>query len=191
MNAECEMIDIPDDLSEAVRFHGHLCPGLVIGYVAARAGMEAIGVDRSEDEELIAIVENDSCAVDAVQLLTGCTFGKGNFFFRDYGKQVYTFAVRPSGNAVRVSLKPDAGKRPDDESLPQEKQRAERIKALLAADPKEIFNVREVEIDMPEKAQIYESTVCEMCGEKAMETRLRSINGRKVCIPCAEGRNPA
>lgn len=191
MNAEYEMIDVPDDLSEAVQFHGHLCPGLVIGYVASRAGMEAIGVDRSEDEELIAIVENDSCAVDAVQWLTGCTFGKGNFFFRDYGKQVYTFAVRPSGKAVRLSLKPDAGRRPDDENLPQEKQRAERIKALLAADPKEIFDVREIEIDMPEKAQIFESIVCEMCGEKAMETRLRSINGRKVCIPCAEGRNPA
>ena len=68
---------IPKDLAMAVEFHGHLCPGLTIGYLAAKVGLERLGIGRAEDEELIAIVENDSCAVDAVQVLTGCTFGKG------------------------------------------------------------------------------------------------------------------
>ncbi|NIP44160.1 MAG: formylmethanofuran dehydrogenase, partial [candidate division Zixibacteria bacterium] len=54
--------------------------------------------------ELVAVVENDSCAVDAVQVLTGCTFGKGNLFFRDYGKQVYTFFRRPSGDFLRIAI---------------------------------------------------------------------------------------
>lgn len=49
--------------------------------------MEALGGGRDIDEEMVAIVENDSCAVDAIQVLTGCTLGKGNLIFRDYGKQ--------------------------------------------------------------------------------------------------------
>ena len=55
---------IPEDLAKAVEFHGHLCPGLVMGYLASKLGLRRIGAGRAEDEELIAIVENDSCAVD-------------------------------------------------------------------------------------------------------------------------------
>src|SRR5512135_3418633 len=88
---------------EVIDFHGHSCPGLALGYrVSLRALSEFKG--RAEDEELVAIVENSSCAVDAIQLMTGCTFGKGNLLFRDYGKQVYTFIKRPSGKSVRISV---------------------------------------------------------------------------------------
>ena len=59
--------DIPDDLNPIIDFHGHLCPGLVLGYRAAKAGIERIHAMHSENEELIAIVENNSCAVDAIQ----------------------------------------------------------------------------------------------------------------------------
>ena len=87
-------IELPDDLKTCVEFHGHLCPGVVIGYCTAKLGMRELSARRAGDEELIAIVENDTCAVDAIQVLTGCTFGKGNLFFRDHGKMVFTFATR-------------------------------------------------------------------------------------------------
>ena len=45
---------------EIVRFHGHECPGLAIGYRMALAGLETLKSMRSEDEELVAIVENDA-----------------------------------------------------------------------------------------------------------------------------------
>src|SRR5512139_980647 len=90
------------DYAEIVKFHGHSCPGSAIGYRMTRAAMQALGVDRSGDEELVAIVENDACGVDALQCLTGCTFGKGNLIFRDYGKQVYTIFSRRTGRGVRV-----------------------------------------------------------------------------------------
>jgi len=41
--------------------------------------------DRSKDEELVAIVENISCAFDAIQVINGCTCGKGNLVFKDMG----------------------------------------------------------------------------------------------------------
>jgi formylmethanofuran dehydrogenase subunit E len=87
---------------EISQFHGHECPGLAIGYRMATAAMESLELPRAEDEELVAIVENDACGVDSLQCVTGCTFGKGNLLFRDYGKHVYTVYSRSSRLGVRV-----------------------------------------------------------------------------------------
>ena len=80
----------PEDFEAIVRFHGHVCPGVALGYRAAKIAAALLQADRSEDEELVAIVETDACGVDAFQVLLGCTLGKGNLLFRDYGKQVFT-----------------------------------------------------------------------------------------------------
>jgi formylmethanofuran dehydrogenase subunit E len=159
----------PRDLQEVIRFHGHFCGGITIGYRAAKAGLERLGVRRAEDEEIVAIVENDSCAADAVQVLTGCTFGKGNFYFRDWGKHVYTFALRPSGRAVRVSQKPGP-------HLSAEQ--------MLAAPAGKLFWIEETKIELPPVAQIRSSVVCARCGEPVMESRTRKRNGKVLCIPC-------
>jgi hypothetical protein len=67
-----------DSTVQKVRdFHGHLCAGLTIGIRAAQVALREIG-PHSADEEVVAVVETDMCAVDATQVLTGCTFGKGN-----------------------------------------------------------------------------------------------------------------
>jgi formylmethanofuran dehydrogenase subunit E len=168
------------DLAEAVRFHGHLCPGLVIGYRAAKIAMEQLGAARSQDEELIAIVENNSCSTDAIQWITGCTFGKGNFFFRDYGKQVFTLALRPSGRALRIALKP----RPQAE--PASQDRETRTDWLLHAPVEDVFEVKAMTIALPPPAQIYQSVVCDRCGEGVMVTRTVERAGRTLCIPCSQ-----
>jgi len=77
-----------DDLREAIQFHGHHCPGLALAYRVAKAALREFGAGRPQDEELVAVVENDSCAADAIQFITGCTFGKGNLIFHDFGKHV-------------------------------------------------------------------------------------------------------
>jgi hypothetical protein len=51
------------EFQKCVNFHGHACPGLAMGYVAARAAMAWLGERRAEDEEIIAIVETDAYAV--------------------------------------------------------------------------------------------------------------------------------
>jgi len=161
----------PRDLEQVVKFHGHFCGGIVIGYRAAKAALQRLGAARAQDEELVAIVENDSCAADAVQVISGCTFGKGNFFFQDHGKHVYTFALRPSGRAVRVSRKP--GKR-----LPPER--------MLAAPAGELFWIEDMTIDLPAPAAIQASVTCDRCGEPVMESRTRRRGNRTLCIPCAQ-----
>jgi formylmethanofuran dehydrogenase subunit E len=168
------------DLAEVVRFHGHLCPGLAIGYRAAKTAMAALASERAEDEELVAIVENDSCAADAIQYVTGCTFGKGNFFFRDYGKQVFTLALRPSGRAVRIALKARS------QAEPESQDRETRTDWLLHAPVEDLFDVKVMPISLPEPAQIRESVVCDTCGEAVMITREVERAGRTLCIPCSE-----
>lgn len=177
------------DLDELIGFHGHMCPGLAIGYRAVTAALERLGVERAADEELIAIVENDSCSVDAAQYLAGTTFGKGNLFFRDWGKQVFTFARRGDDAAVRVSLKTDALDRQtratDEEPVSEAETRRRKIEAILDSPLDDIFEVRETGIEMPPRAEIRRSVSCDNCGEPVMETRTVERDGRRLCHDCA------
>ena len=97
-----------EDFVKCVDFHGHICPGLSIGYKAAKMAMEKLKEGRADDEEIVAIVETDACSADAVQVLTGCTFGKGNFIYKDHGKMVLTLLSRKTGKGIRVAMRPDA-----------------------------------------------------------------------------------
>ena len=166
---------------QIVSFHGHNCPGLAIGYRMSQAALNFLSQARAEDEELVAIVENDACGIDAVQCLTGCTFGKGNLIFRDYGKQVYTVFSRGEGIGVRVVF--DNGKVPtgvgDD--------RQALIDWLLSAAEEDIVSLREVAMPEPERARIRASVRCAICGESVMETCTREADSKLVCIPCKNG----
>ncbi len=175
-----QMLENDRDLRETVRFHGHLCPGLAIGYRASKACIEQLGVERAEDEEIVVVVENDSCSVDAVQWLTGCTFGKGNFVFRDYGKQAFTFIVRPSGQAVRAALKLS--------NFPPDQDRETRTCYILNAPIEDIFDIREVVTAVPESARIHDTLICECCKEGVMATRTATRDGLTLCIPCSQER---
>lgn len=171
--------DLPADLQQVIAFHGHLCPGLVKGYRAAKEALQQLGVERAEDEELVAIVENDACGVDAFQALTGCTFGKGNLIFRDYGKHVFTLARRSDAAGVRLSAKrrPHMAQDPDSPEA--------RARLVLSQPLDDLFEVRCVTVDLPPSARLHESIPCEACGEPAMATRTREIDGRKLCVPCS------
>jgi formylmethanofuran dehydrogenase subunit E len=171
------------DYCDIVAFHGHECPGLAIGYRMACTAMRALNVDRATDEELVAIVENNACGVDALQCVSGCTFGKGNLVFRDYGKQVYTLYSRRAKRAVRVVFH---GKGIPDHLR---EDRSMRAGYILEAPEDELLSWSEALIDEPEAARIIKSIACAICGEYVMETRLRQVNGDFICIPCAEKRD--
>ena len=163
---------------EIVSFHGHECPGLAIGYRMAIAAIDGLKSIRSEDEELVAIVENDACGVDALQCVTGCTFGKGNLLFRDYGKQVYTVYSRNTRNGVRVLFH---GNGITDE---MRQDRMAFKNSILSAPAESILSVQHVSVPEPETAKIRKSVSCSICGEDVMETRTREVGGESVCIPC-------
>jgi len=194
------------DFTKCVEFHGHMCPGLAIGFQAARTLMKRLGVRRAPDEELLAIVETDACGADAIQVMTGCTFGKGNFIFKNYGKHAFSLVDRKRGKAMRVCLRPDAFKM-DRESLSLSEKiqkdeasaeeigrfrqfQQERTRKILDADAEFIFKIEEISPDIPPKARIMESGTCEFCGEPTKKDLLRKIDGKRACIRCAQGNGP-
>lgn len=197
---------IPDDVTnrsdyqECVKFHGHTCMGLTIGYLAATLALDRLEVERAVDEELVAVVENDACCCDAVQVLTGCTFGKGNFFFKDHGKMAFSFANRSTGKSIRLVLKPHVLEAPGDELRLRdlinsgqasaeeirsyEKMSESRVKELFAGGPENFFDVQDQDDELPAHATIAPSIACAGCGEMVMETKLVDRDGRKLCRAC-------
>lgn len=186
---------------KAVDFHGHVCPGLAMGYRAARAGMAALEALRAEDEEIFAVVENDACGVDAVMVLTGCTLGKGNLLYRDLGKQAFVFGSRKTGRAVRVVVRNQSGPGDDDsrrlmkrvlegratagEEERFHREREEKVRTLLEMPAEELLQITKVEFPFPERARLFRSVRCSACGEWAAEPRMRLREGQPVCLTCA------
>ena len=187
-------------IEQTIRFHGHSCPGLAIGMRVAEFALNEFG--HAADEEVVAVVETDMCAVDAVQFLMGCTFGKGNLVHLDYGKNAFSFYRRSDGKGLRIVVKPELFQTEDDlvalqkkaaksELSAEEKERLEtsrkgRIKKIMESDLKNLFEVKPHEGPVPRRARILESLACESCGERAMESRTRRLMGKTLCIPCFE-----
>ncbi|WP_371366821.1 hypothetical protein SRRS_10310 [Sporomusa rhizae] len=196
------MTNRPIDYQKAIDFHGHCCPGLTIGYMAAKAALAHLKVERAEDEELVAIVESDGCGIDAIQVLLGCTIGKGNLIYKDYGKQAYTIGNRKTGEAVRIvatgdmtPLTPDqqflrtavfSGQATPEQEETWQTLQAERTTRMLATPASELFKIQDVELNLPSEAKIFNSVICEYCGEKVMEARARLKNGKTACLACTE-----
>lgn len=160
---------------KCVDFHGHACPGLAIGFKACQGLREHLGVTFAADEELVCVTENDACGLDAIQVLTGCTLGKGNLLRRLRGKQAYSFFVRASGARLRLVLKP----------LDQEMDRQARLAYLLQGEPQDLFWFKQPAFDLPEEARIFPTVVCAACGEGAAEPFVRLQGGRLLCLDCA------
>lgn len=196
-----ETILASDLFKKCLDFHGHLCPGLALGYQAAQAGMQWLAVQRAEDEEVVAIVETDACCADAVQVITGCTFGKGNFIYRDYGKIAFTFFNRETGKGVRIArtAEKEASVSPEHRNLLDKirqetateaereqfgRMHEEASKRILDKQPEELFTIAEVIVPLPEKARIEPSGNCDRCKEPVMGSKLEHVEGQRVCRGC-------
>lgn len=165
--------------ARCVAFHGHECGGLTIGYKAALYAIERLQLEFSEDEQVVCISENDACGVDAIQVLLGCSVGKGNLLFHMTGKQAFTFYNRKNNRSIRLVLK----------KKPYEMTREEAFHYYQEIEPKEMFDVKEAKIKLPEQARIFESYPCECCGEMTGANWIRIQQGKKVCIDCYKSYN--
>jgi len=82
-------------IKEAVKFHGHLGPYLVLGIRAGEMALKKLGCKKYFGVEVRvfgAVKKPKSCFIDGLQLSTGATYGKGNI-------QKY------NGVSIRVELK--------------------------------------------------------------------------------------
>ena len=164
---------------DCVAFHGHECGGLTIGYKASLYAIELLQLEFSADEQVVCIAENDACGIDGIQVMLGCSVGKGNLLFHMRGKQAFSFYNRKTGTSVRLVLKPK----------PEGMTREQSFAYYQACKPEEMFDVKETTIRLPEPARIFDSYTCECCGETAGANWIRLAGGKKLCLDCYETYN--
>lgn len=194
-----------EELKAVIAFHGHWCPGLATGIRVSEIALEEIG--RAGDEDIVAVAEADTCAVDAVQFLTGCTVGKGNLILRNIGKMAFSFYRRRDDRSIRIVSRPDIDREGGDEysrlqarsnsgNMNAEERerfqeiRLERCRKILDAGAEELFTIKKPVDPAPHHAPMKRSVICEACGEMVMETKAGISDGRVLCRHCFEAEVP-
>ncbi len=77
------MSQLEEYFEVGLKFHGHKCPAMPMGLRAGLAAMNALGVERAKNKELIVRSETGKghaagCFLDGIMTATGCTYGKSN-----------------------------------------------------------------------------------------------------------------
>jgi formylmethanofuran dehydrogenase subunit E len=184
--------------------HGHFCPGSAMGVKAATRAVKEMGSKSTGMEEVVAIVETNSCFSDGVQIVTGCSFGNNALIYRDYGKTAFTLARR-TGEAIRIAQRGDGltmeQREPEAMALfrkvvterqgtPEDDQKLRHLWIevsfkMLDIPDEELFTITRTQITVPAYARIFASSKCSICGENSMESRTRVKDGKPVCLNCA------
>jgi formylmethanofuran dehydrogenase subunit E len=184
-----------ETIDNVIAFHGHSCPGLAIGIRAAE--YVAHEMVETPPHSLVCVTETDMCGVDAIQYLTGCTFGKGNLIHMDYGKTAFSFYNRKDGTGFRLVLrernheeltrlmaKKLEGSINEGEQKRLAELRSSATQHLMEETLEGLFTKITLDGTPPRPARILESLTCDACAEKTMESRTRRFAGQTLCIPC-------
>ncbi len=184
--------------------HGHKCPAMPMGLRAGTAALEALGVERAKDGQLVALVEIDSdhcatCYADGIQMATGCTFGKGNIQKLGYGKFALTLIDRKTGKSVRVVTRPETiqiskesefigfRKKGVPASQIDAKMVDPMIEMMMSTPAEKLFIIEPVsETKLPVgRTHDFNTQTCTECGEVMVERYARIKEDKIVCMVCA------
>jgi len=194
------MFEIPDFAWE---FHGHRCPFMPIGYRMGKIAMEKLGLTKVKDHGAFALSEMgvghpQTCMMDGIQAVTGCTYGKLMMERLNYGKVAMVLYV-PGKGAIRVSALPEF-----QDELGKKEFFAYRKKGIEPSQipPSVVEDAVRVVLETPEDKMFkmeslegfafgrpkssFAKAKCGTCGEYVFERYLRTVNGKQTCIPCAE-----
>ncbi|HXB67969.1 MAG TPA: FmdE family protein [Candidatus Acidoferrales bacterium] len=175
----------------AAQAHGHLCAGQIPGLRMALYGMRLLGLEDPagrDRKRLIAFIEIDRCATDAIPVVTGCRLGKRALKFRDFGKMAATFCDLQEHRAVRVAARESAKARARELHPEIENKNQQQMRAYRAMDDAELFDIAWVRVHIaPEDLPGYQAArvVCAQCGEAVSFGRETVRDARTLCRACA------
>lgn len=192
---------------KAKELHGHICPFLVLGLRASEIAMKRLGVEHANasetvGEDLLAIVECNNCFTDGVQVATRCTIGNNCLVYLDLGKNALTLVKRRDWKGVRIYIdrerlnkyfsreatalfeKVVVKRTGTHEEVKKLQEMWTKIAYSMKDLPEEEFKIEEVKVAEIERAPIFESLRCGRCGELAMKTRVKIVDGKVVCFGC-------
>jgi formylmethanofuran dehydrogenase subunit E len=189
-------------VKRVVDFHGHLCPDLVIGMKACEYAQELLFEGGAPSGRISVIAENCTSALDAIQVLLGVTLGNQSLKVYNFGKHNYTFAANSTSKGFTLQFK---GWEPEDlaeygsleekvvrnritldEVVRLQQLTDDRVRTLLAAAPKDLFQVDGnshgiVNLELP---SIY--LTCADCGQQVLRDRAVKFGGETYCVPCLD-----
>ncbi len=147
-------------LEDLEKFHGHLCDGLVVGFLGIREGLKALYPEGKVDRTNTRIASKSSpCLTDVAVYVTGGRYQFNSFYVNnDIRDAFYIIQRKDNGKAVAVNLR--KGVKPRAISVMGAKAvkgqlaacELDKLKALeeafahhlLTTDPKKNFEVRPV-----------------------------------------------
>lgn len=211
--------DLLSLLIKAAELHGHYCIGLSTGVLASYIALKKLELQQNVTEveshvkpNLIAMVENNLCFADGVQMITGATLGNNTLIFRDTGKQSVTVIDKETKRAVRVTMIDNphkylsvsndpkfakyfekfASKREkfDENELKEFRELMTRASLELLSIPTEkLFKVEEWklgELKQEMKTPPIRHVRCEKCNELVLESKGKYVNGKFYCLDCLD-----
>ena len=178
-------------LIQAETAHGHLCAGQILGVRLAMLGLTRLGIAEprgADRKRLIAYVEIDRCATDAIGLVTGCRLGKRTLKFRDWGKMAATFVDLKENRAIRIAAL-EGSRETAARLYPHiENKNQQQMQAYRELPDGELFREEwvGVEIDAADlPGYKAERIACARCGEGVNFGRFAVVGGERLCLSCA------
>lgn len=187
-----------EDWEQTVKFHGHVCPGVVVGHRACWYARKMLNLSQpSIASEYVVIAENDLCGIDAVQINTGCTVGNDGLIIAIQGKQAFSFVHKKSGQGVRIVLeaplwssnypielhhKVKLGTASPEETQEFFRLRQLRGEALLMLTDEELFKVQMLDNIIPGKPRLHPVVRCSRCNEQVMQPWAK-VRGEEILCP--------
>lgn len=202
------MIDAKEWLELGQKFQGHKCISMVVGLRVGGAALNKLRVERAKDSELMLLVdvgENHWALdyVDGLQVITGCTLGKGNLILTYKGKLSTVLINVEKKKAVRITPKveivlsfrrTDFFKEYRRKGIPASKVPSNIIDPLVEfvmdLPDERLMNISDIfDYEYSETPRSFNSFVCEECNEIVIEEYGRIKGDRMVCIDCAANQN--
>jgi formylmethanofuran dehydrogenase subunit E len=176
-----------DLLEEAAEFHGHTCPGLVLGVRMVMAGTREVGLPapRTAGKALVVFVEIDRCATDAIEVLAGVSLGKRTLKHVDYGKTAATFVNVATGVAIRVAAHDSARLLAAEWARDEPDPRRAQMAAYREMPEADLLSIARVRIAPGWLDRRRVRVHCDRCGEGITYEREVTIGARRFCRPCS------
>lgn len=176
--------DIPK-YEDVVLFHSHNCSTLALWYRMSVAAMKYLNCSRIDASELICLANHDTCGLDAIQCVTGCTSGNGNLLTRSTSADVLTLYDTASEHAVRVvpTLAVDRERQmPTDPELSE----AEKVRRILETPDDELLICARVPVAPFDIARLQTREKCSADSAYSIVTQsskdaANSVNGKEKC----------
>jgi len=129
-------------LKDAVRFHGHLGPYLVLGLLAGELALKKLKTKKYFNLEVNvrgADKKPKSCLIDGLQLSTGATYGKGNI--HKYKAKAIKITIRNRTNNQQAAVLLDKQLIKELESLKGHADSEKFARKLFNTEHQKIFTL--------------------------------------------------